>query len=43
MVNDIVNWNTVAMIIVAVLGIHAGIKLINRLFDKDGKKKNSLF
>lgn len=43
MVSDIVNWNTVSMIVVTVLGIHAGIKMINKLFDKPTNKKNSLF
>ncbi len=43
MLGDIVNWNTVMMVIVSVLSIHAGIKLINKLFDKSQKKKNSLF
>ena len=43
MVNEIANWNTVAMIIVTVLGIHGGIKLIDKLFDRTSKKKNSLF
>ncbi len=43
MLSDIVNWNTTAMVIVSVLSIHAGIKLINKLFDRTGKKKNSLF
>ena len=43
MVNEIINWNTTAMIIVAVLSIRAGIRLIDSLFEKDGKKKNSLF
>lgn len=43
MVGEIVNWNTVAMINVTVLGIYAGIKLIDKLFDRTGKKKNSLF
>jgi hypothetical protein len=43
MLNEIINWNTTAMIIVAVLSIHAGIKLINRMFENLGKKKNSLF
>lgn len=36
------NWETVGMILVLVLGIYAGIKLLNRLFDSK-KKKNSLF
>lgn len=43
MLSDIVNWNTTGMIIVSVLSIHAGIKIINKLFDKTVKKKNSLF
>lgn len=38
------SWETVGMILVLVLGIYAGIKLVNRLFEKtDKKKKNSLF
>jgi hypothetical protein len=38
------SWETVGMILVLVLGIYAGIKLLNRLFDStDKKKKNSLF
>lgn len=43
MLSDIVNWNTTIMVIVSVLSIHAGIKLINKLFDKKTNKKNSLF
>lgn len=43
MLSDIVNWNTTIMVIVSVLSIHAGIKLINKLFDKNNKKKNSFF
>lgn len=43
MLNDVINWGTVCMVIVMVLSIHAGIKLINRMFDKNNKKKNSLF
>lgn len=43
MLGDIVNWGTVGMIVVLVLSVHAGIKLINKLFDKNIKKKNSLF
>jgi len=39
------SWETVGMILVLVLGIYAGIKLINRLFNSATKKKknNSLF
>lgn len=33
------NWETVGMILVLVLGIYAGIKLINSLFNKANKKK----
>jgi len=40
---DNLNWNTVAMIVVSVLVTHAGIKTINKIFDKNNKKKNSLF
>ena len=43
MLSDIVNWGTVCMVIVMVLSVHAGIKLINRLFDRRTNKKNSLF
>lgn len=43
MLGELINWGTVCMVIVMVLSIHAGIKLINRMFDKDNKKKNSLF
>lgn len=43
MLSDIVNWNTTIMVIVSVLSIHAGIKLINKVFDKKNNKKNSLF
>ena len=43
MLSDVINWNTTVMVIVSVLCIHAGIKLINKLFDKNNKKKNSLF
>jgi hypothetical protein len=43
MLSDVINWNTTMMVIVSVLSIHAGIKLINKLFDKTNKKKNSLF
>lgn len=38
------NWESVGMILVLVLGIYAGIKTLNRLFDRtEKKKKNSLF
>lgn len=38
------NWESVGMILVLVLGIYAGIKALNRFFDKtEKKKKNSLF
>lgn len=37
------NWETVAMILVLVLGVYAGIKLINRAFEPKKKKKDSLF
>lgn len=37
------NWETVAMILVLVLGLYAGIKLINSAFAPKKKKKNSLF
>ena len=43
MLSDIINWNTTIMVIVSVLCIHAGIKLINKMFDKPTNKKNSLF
>ena len=43
MLSDIVNWGTVCMVIVMVLSVHAGIKLIDKLFDKTKNKKNSLF
>ena len=43
MLDNMFTWNTMAMIIVSVLAIHAGIKVINKLFEKTGKKKNSLF
>jgi len=43
MLSDIINWGTVGMVIVMVLTVHAGIKLINKLFDKNTNKKNSLF
>jgi hypothetical protein len=36
-------WNTAAMVVVSVLAIHAGIKAINKLFERTAKKKNSLF
>lgn len=38
------SWETVGMILVLVLGVYAGVKFINRLFERsDKKKKNSLF
>ena len=37
------NWETVAMILVLVLGVYAGIKFINRMFEPKKKKKDSLF
>ena len=43
MPSDIFNWETVCMVIVMVLSVHAGTKLINKLFDRTSKKKNSLF
>ena len=36
------SWETVGMILVLVLGVYAGIKAINRLFDSR-KRKNSLW
>lgn len=33
------SWETVGMILVLVLGVYAGIKIINSLFDKANKKK----
>jgi hypothetical protein len=43
MLNDIISWNTMVMIVVSVLATHAGIKIINKLFERTTKKKNSLF
>jgi hypothetical protein len=44
MLDNLVNWNTVLMIIVLVLAIHAGIKVINKIFSENKtKRKNSLF
>ena len=43
MLDNMFTWNTAAMIVVSVLTIHAGIKVINKLFERTSKKKNSLF
>ena len=43
MVSEIFKWEVVGMVIVMVLTIHGGIKLINRMFEPNNKKKNSLF
>ena len=44
MLDNMFTWNTMAMIVVSVLAIHAGIKVINKLFEKpNSKKKDSLF
>lgn len=44
MPDNLISWNTVLMIIVLVLVIHAGIKVINNMFSENkNKKKNSLF
>ena len=43
MLDNLISWNTAAMIIVSVLAIHAGIKTINKVFEKSNKKKSSLF
>lgn len=45
MLDNLLSWNTVGMIVVLVLAIHAGIKAINMLFseNKKTKNKNSLF
>jgi hypothetical protein len=39
------SWETVGMILVLVLGVYAGIKFINRLFENKPKikNKNSIF
>jgi hypothetical protein len=43
MSSELINWNTASIIVVSVLIIHAGIKFINKWFDKPNNKKNSLF
>jgi len=43
MLSEIFNWNTTAMLIVAVLSIYGGIRFINKCFEPTEKKKNSLF
>jgi len=42
MLDNLISWHTAIMIVVSILATHAGIKAINKLFDKNNKK-NSLF
>jgi hypothetical protein len=42
MLDNMFTWNNMTMIVVSVLAIHAGIKVINKLFERPDKK-NSLF
>lgn len=43
MLSEVINWNTASIFIVSALVIRLGTKMIDRMFEKNDKKKNSLF
>jgi F0F1-type ATP synthase assembly protein I len=44
MLDNLLQWETVGMIVVLILGTYAGVKTIDRLFENlNKKKKNSIF